>query len=67
MESFKITVVGADDAAEGQEARFESLPERIPFEALVAEHRVSSRNPVDDEYYAERGWRHAACFALDGI
>ena len=65
-ETYTITQA-ADAAAHGQQARFETLPERIPFEAMVAEQRVSPRNPAGDEYAAESSWRHAACFALDGI
>jgi hypothetical protein len=67
METYRVTVSVTDDTGDAQASRFETLPERIPFEAMIAEHRVSSRNPAGDEYYAERTWRQAACFALDGI
>lgn len=68
MKTETYTITQAADAdAQVQRARFEALPERIPFEAMVAEQRVSPRNPVGDEYAAESSWRQAACFALDGI
>lgn len=56
-----------DDAVrEAQDRdRFGALPERVPFEAMVAERPVAARNPISDDYYAERSWRHGACAALD--
>jgi hypothetical protein len=71
METRGITIVversdeGVDDSAQGGSARFSHLPERIPFEAMVAGQPASPRNPVGDGYAAEASWRHGACVALD--
>lgn len=52
-------------AAQAREARFGTLPAHIPFSELIAEQPSEPVNPIGEEYYAERDWRHGACAALD--
>lgn len=54
-----------DTAAQARRERFGTLPEPIPFSALVEEHAVGPRNRAGDEYSAERAWLFHSCVALD--
>ena len=53
----------ANRAARARHARFGTLPERIPFSAMVAE--VPAPPKAGDDYDPERSWLHYSCVALD--
>lgn len=69
--SAAVVVVGADTAAaaavdaaaKARKARFGTLPEPIPFSALVEEVPATPKSATD--YDAERSWLHYSCLALD--
>lgn len=52
-----------DTAAEARRARFGTLPEPVPYSAMVEEQSVGSR--AVDDYNAERAWLFHSCVALD--
>jgi len=53
----------AERAAQLRRARFGSLPEQIPYSAMVEEQPATPR--AIDGYSEERSWLHYSCVALD--
>lgn len=53
----------ADAAAQARHERFGTLPDPIPFSALVEEVPAAAKAGAD--YDAERSWLHYSCLALD--
>jgi hypothetical protein len=52
-----------DAAAQVRRARFGTLPEPIPYSAMIEEQPATPR--ADDGYDAEHSWLHYSCVALD--
>ena len=54
-----------DTAAAARRARFGTLPEPVPYSAMVEEQSVSAGSRAGDDYNAERAWLFHSCVALD--
>ena len=58
-----VTATPADGAEQARHARFGTLPERIPYAAMVEEQPATPK--AGDGYAEERSWLHYSCVALD--
>lgn len=57
------TTDSADTAAHARHVRFGSLPELIPYSAMVEE--VPATPQAGDGFDPERSWLYHSCIALD--
>ena len=62
-ESTTDTADTAERAAQLRRARFGTLPEHIPYSAMVEEQPATPRSI--DGYREERSWLYYSCVALD--
>lgn len=58
-----VAATPADGAEQARHARFGTLPERIPYAAMVEEQPATPK--AGDGYAEERSWLHYSCVALD--
>lgn len=62
-DALTVAATPADGAEQARHARFGTLPERIPYAAMVEEQPATPK--AGDGYAEERSWLHYSCVALD--
>ena len=63
MKTETTTATAEDTAAAARRARFGTLPEPIPYAAMVEEQPATPK--AVDGYDEEKSWLHYSCVALD--